>query len=166
MRSIWTEYNDMLRVFLPLATFACQRDHAGDPTGMKKRFSVRSWIARELSALRGPWCSLSRGHPTSWWCAGVLFVEMTVFKDSSHLSFRLCFTPFLMMLLRESCVWLHWCSACDASTALSTMPLVHVSIFDCYWGRSWPAFLPLLLLNFLLILVFSSLIILISLHLE
>ena len=131
--------------------------NAANPT-----FSVQSWIARELSALRRLWCSLSCGRPRSWWCAGVLLIGVTVLKYSSHLSFHFSLAHFLMIFPRGDYVWLLWCSICEASAALSIMPRVHVSLIAIGVAPGW-RFLPLLLLIFPRILVFSSLIT--SLHL-
>ena len=131
--------------------------NAANPT-----FLVQSWIARELSALRRLWCSLSRSCPRSWWCAGVLLIRVTVFKYFFHLFFHFSLAYFLMILPREDCVWLLWCSICAASAALSTMSWVHVSLVVIGVAPG-QCFLPLLLLNFPRILVFSSLIT--SLHL-
>ena len=98
--------------------------HAGEITletlrawrnAVNPTFSVQSWIARELSALRRLWCSLSCGRPRSWWCAGVLLIGVTVLKYSSHLSFHFSLAHFLMIFPCGDCVWLFWCSVCEAS---------------------------------------------------
>ena len=144
---------------ITLGTLQAWRN-AANPT-----FSVQSWIARKLSTLYRLWCSLSCGHPRSWWCAGVLPVGVTVFKYSFHLFFHFSLSYFLMILPCEDCVWLPWCSICKTFAALFTMSWIHVSLIAIGVAFGWHLLL-FLLLNFLRNLIFSSLITLLHLGLS
>lgn len=62
---VWTKGNNGITILSTPATLAGQGEHIEDSASVKKGFnpifSVRSWIADELSTLRGirrPWCSL------------------------------------------------------------------------------------------------------------
>lgn len=161
------KHNNVLRILVsPSRTSTPERAHRGPLRAWEKAanptFSMPSCIANELSALRRPWCNLSRGSPSLRSCAGVFRATGIESRWWFHHSSRFCFAHFLIIFSRESCARP---ALCVGSTSFRSLSLLFLgpSVFNWHWSSSWLTFSSPFATKFSSYLAFASL--MISLHL-